>query len=229
MRRAGTTTIAGDLVTTNSNISVNNALAITSNANVSTGSGTVVFASTVTFGSQMVSISADEIDFAGNVSGSGGSLTLSPGTTGAAMQIGGVATAANRLDLTPTEFSFIQPGLASLTFGRADSAAAVTINTIAFSAPTAINAGSVALTVSGAVTSTANLRLVTGSGGIALNGCAESGAEHAYARLWRLRHPVSGNKCTGIGVAWVGDGNFDAGHQRFGCSGRSHGRLGQLR
>ena len=141
---------------------------------VDTGTATTAFSSTLDIGSNSLLVSADEISVGGVVSGSGGSLTLRPGTTGAQMQIGSAATAANRLDLTPAELTFIQPGFNNITFGRGDSAAAVTVNAVGLVNPTTILAGSSPVTIAGAIFSSADLSLVVGSGGIAINGAVNT-------------------------------------------------------
>ena len=165
----GTTAIGGDIVTANASVTFGNAATVGQPVSVDAGTATATFSSTLDIGSSSLLVSADEISVGGIVSGSGGSLTLRPGTTGAQMQIGGATAAANRLDLTPAKLAFIQPGFTNITFGRGDSAAAVTVNAVGLVNPTSILAGSSVLTVSGAVSSSANLALVVGSGGIAIN------------------------------------------------------------
>ena len=170
----GTTAIGGDVVTVNANVTFGNAATVTQPVSVDVGTATAAFSSTLDIGSSSLLVSADEITVGGIVSGSGGSLTLRPGTTGAQMQIGSATTAANRLDLTPAELAFIQPGFNNITFGRGDSAAAVTVNAVGLVNPTTILAGLSPLTVAGAISSSANLALVAGSGGIAINGAVNN-------------------------------------------------------
>ncbi len=151
---------------------------VTANATVDAGTATAAFNSTLDIGSNTLLVAADEVTLGANVSGTGGNLTLQPGTTGASMQLGSATTAANQLDLTPTLLAFIQAGFSSVTFGRTDSTAAVTINSVSLNNPTRIAAGSSPLTVAGAVTSSADLQLVSGSGGIAVNGAVNVGANN---------------------------------------------------
>ena len=174
----GITSVAGDLITTNTGITFNNAVAVTATSSLAVGTATAAFNSTLAVGSNTLVVSADEITLGGNVSGVGGNLTLRPGTTGAAMQLGSATIAANQLDLTPAKLALIQSGFASVAFGRSDSLAPVTVNSVSFTDSTTISAGTNALTVSGAITATSNLRLASGIGGIAINAAINVGANN---------------------------------------------------
>ncbi|MEX2138898.1 MAG: tandem-95 repeat protein [Pirellulales bacterium] len=174
----GVTSVAGDLITTNTDITFNNAVSVTGLSSLAAGTATAVFNSTLDIGTNTLVVSADEITLGGNVSGVGGNLTLRPGTTGAAMQLGSATIAANQLDLTPAKLALIQSGFASVAFGRSDSLAPVTVNSVSFTDSTTISAGSSTLTVAGAITSTSDLRLVSGIGGIAINASINVGASN---------------------------------------------------
>ena len=141
--------IGGDLTTANSNISVNNDVVITiANTSVSAGTATVTFGSTLTFDSHDLTIAGNEITFRERFRVLAATLPWSRGqrAADAARRRG---TAGNRVDLTPTKLAYLQPGFASITFGRADSTAAVTVNAVNFVDPTTVVAGSALMTVAG--------------------------------------------------------------------------------
>jgi len=69
----------------------------------------------------------DELNFAGNISGTGG-LTIQPLTSTQAIQIGGTDSGSNSiLDLTATKLNLLQNGFTSITIGDASSSGAITL------------------------------------------------------------------------------------------------------
>jgi hypothetical protein len=172
---AGVTTIDADLLTTNATITFGSAVVLAGDASLAAGTGSAAFNSTVDLGANELAIAADEVDFAANVTGVGGTLEIQSGTTGAQLRVGGAGTAANRLDLTSAELALLQPGLSRITLGRSDSTAAVTVNAVNLTDPTTIRGGSALLTVAGSVTSASYLELSAGTGGIVLNGAVSLG------------------------------------------------------
>ncbi len=73
-------------------------------------------------------LTGDELDFAGNVSGSG-NLRLQPFTNSQNIQIGSADSGdTSILDLTETEVGLLQDGFVSIIIGRADSTGIVTLS-----------------------------------------------------------------------------------------------------
>ncbi len=80
-----------------------------------------------------ISLTGDEINFGGIVSGSGGSLVLQPFTPSQAIAIGGATDSGNgTLDLLSSDITALQNGFSSITIGRADGSGTITLagNTI---------------------------------------------------------------------------------------------------
>jgi filamentous hemagglutinin family protein len=77
------------------------------------------------FGSGNVTITADEIDFAGNLSGTG-NVTLQPSTLSQQTALGGLEL-DSRLDLTTAEIARLVDGFSSITIGRTNGSGPVTV------------------------------------------------------------------------------------------------------
>ena len=77
------------------------------------------------FGSGNVTITADEIDFAGNLSGTG-NVTLQPSTISRQTALGGLEL-DSRLDLTTAEIGRLVDGFSSITIGRTNGTGPVTV------------------------------------------------------------------------------------------------------
>ncbi|MBE9128263.1 filamentous hemagglutinin N-terminal domain-containing protein, partial [Coleofasciculus sp. LEGE 07081] len=78
-------------------------------------------------GAGNLTLSGDEINFAGQVSGTG-DLIIQPLSTTQQIRIGGTDSGSNgSLDLTQTELSLLQDGFNHITIGRADSSGAITV------------------------------------------------------------------------------------------------------
>ncbi len=93
-------------------------------------------------GAGNLTLTGDEIDFGGNLSGTG-SLTFQPLTTTQAIQIGGTNTGSSSiLDLTGTELSLLQNGFTSITIGSADGSGGITIaGDVTFNDPVTLEGG----------------------------------------------------------------------------------------
>ncbi|NEP57244.1 MAG: CHAT domain-containing protein [Symploca sp. SIO2G7] len=93
-------------------------------------------------GAGNLTLTGDEIDFGGNLSGTG-SLTFQPLTTTQAIQIGGTNTGSSSiLDLTGTELSLLQNGFTSITIGRADGSGGITLaGDVTFNDPVTLEGG----------------------------------------------------------------------------------------
>jgi filamentous hemagglutinin family protein len=178
--------IGGDLITANQSITIGNPLILTNAAEISAGAGTLRLSSTVNAGAHALTLSANEIDLAGAVSGSG-ALTLRPGTATAALVVGATSnTPANELDLRTTELALIQPGFLNVTFGRGDASGATTINALSaayLKNDTTFRSGAGILSLAGDLTTagasltfdgpariTANRAISTAGGDIAFSG-----------------------------------------------------------
>jgi hypothetical protein len=136
----GTTQISGGAVNTSgaAGQSYGDALTLTLASTLNAVGGTAAFGSTVAAGTNALTIAATEINFSGNVSGTG-ALTLKPSDTLTSMTIAsGADTGATVLDLTSAELALVQTGFSSVTYGRTDSAAGttVTLNSTQLRAPT---------------------------------------------------------------------------------------------
>ncbi len=105
-----------------------------------TGTGSdgtdILTLSTVNSGGGNITLSGNEIDFEGNVSGTG-DLLLQPLNSTQAIQIGGTDTGnSSILDLTGTELSLLQNGFTSITIGSADGSGTMTLaGDVTFSDP----------------------------------------------------------------------------------------------
>ena len=133
--------------------------------------GTTAFTSTVAAGANDLIIAATEINFSGNVTGTA-ALTLKPSGTLTSMTIGSVPdTGATVLDLTTADLAFVQSGFSSVTYGRNDSAAGmtVTLNSTQLRAPTSILTGDGTIGGAGIVTGDVAGRALTMSAGGAGN------------------------------------------------------------
>ncbi len=140
----GTTNISGGVVTTTGGQTYNDSVSILSinTTLLSNSGGTVAFASTLGTGANDTSIVADEIDFGGNVSGTG-SLTLAPNSASATIGVGG---GAGTLDLSNADLAFLQDGFSSITIGdTAAGSGAVDIQPATFNDPVTIAGGDVAV------------------------------------------------------------------------------------
>ncbi|NER19167.1 MAG: CHAT domain-containing protein [Symploca sp. SIO1C2] len=74
-----------------------------------------------------LTLKGDEIDFGGNVSGTG-NLLIGPLTPTQSIQVGGTDSgSSNTLDLTSTELSLLQNGFTSITIGHANSNGTITL------------------------------------------------------------------------------------------------------
>jgi filamentous hemagglutinin family protein len=110
---ASLTTNAGGTTQLNSNVTTTGALGQTYNDNVTTVGN--------------ISLTGDEINFAGNVSGSG-NLTLQPFTANQAIAIGDLTdTETNTLNLLSSDITALQNGFSSITIGRSNSSGAITL------------------------------------------------------------------------------------------------------
>lgn len=147
---AAPSTLIGDntnntwnLTSTNSGI-LNGTTTFTTFQNLTGGSldDTFIFNENVSLsgnlegGAGTLTLTGNEIDFAGNVSGSG-DLLLQPLSSTQAIQIGGTDTGnSGILDLTGTELSLLQNGFSAIAIGAADGSGTITLaGDVTFSDP----------------------------------------------------------------------------------------------
>ncbi len=95
------------------------------NGGVVRTSNTQSYGDAVTFGAD-TTLAAEDLDFAGNVSGTGFSLTITTfgGATG--IELGGAGGTAN-LDLTAAELALFQDGFSMITFGDSSYIGTITV------------------------------------------------------------------------------------------------------
>jgi filamentous hemagglutinin family protein len=136
--------VAGNITTANSNISFNSPVTLLGNATFDAGTATIGFNSSLTAGGNALTLTADEINFAGgsnSVSG-GADLILQPFTPEMAIAIAGSGdSGAGTLDLTLTDLAALANGFSSITIGRDNSSGAIAIvNNVTFNDPVTIQA-----------------------------------------------------------------------------------------
>jgi hypothetical protein len=124
--RAGTGTINFQSALGNTteigNLLIENASNTTLNGNVTTGTGSSISVNSPLMLTQDTTLTADEINFFGSLSGTNLALVLQP-TNNRGIQLGGTAddTTIENLDLTTQELGQLQnAGLSSITIGRSD-------------------------------------------------------------------------------------------------------------
>lgn len=165
---AGSTQVNGGAVITTGAQTYNDGITIagptTFNATATTAA--LNFNATLAAATQALTLSADEINFAGgagSVTGSG-FLTLQPNNTAAAFNIGSVAGATvGALDLAATDLAALGNGFSAINLGQAAGTHAITIGNAAFQDPLLVRtpAGG-SISVSGALSSTENIAFNAG-------------------------------------------------------------------
>ncbi|BAZ30405.1 hypothetical protein NIES4074_28650 [Cylindrospermum sp. NIES-4074] len=125
---ATNTNVANDINTTgiqqfNSPVSLTGSGSKVFNA----GTGAIAFNNTVTLNSNDLKLIGNEIDFQGNVTGTG-NLQLEQGTANTGFSLGGSSNITpGVVDLTATELGLLQNGFNSITIGREDGSGEITI------------------------------------------------------------------------------------------------------
>jgi filamentous hemagglutinin family protein len=132
----GASTLYAGLATNNSDISISgNFIEITNNVALTTGTGNIT-------------LTGDEIDLIGSVSGKG-NLVLEPLSANKAISVMGSDNNTDALDLTATELGLLQEGFRSLTIGKNNGSGVITINSSTFTDPVTIQAPNASITVNG--------------------------------------------------------------------------------
>ncbi|HAX75413.1 MAG TPA: hypothetical protein DCY88_06190, partial [Cyanobacteria bacterium UBA11372] len=111
-------------------------------------------------------LTGDEINFGGTVAGKG-NLTLQPWAKDLAIALGSATdTGAGTLDLTAAEINALQDGFSSITIGRTDSTANITIpNDVTFKDPVTIQTGAGAIAATATITGTGNAAITLSANG----------------------------------------------------------------
>ncbi|MCT7965817.1 CHAT domain-containing protein [Laspinema sp. D1] len=115
----GTVIVGNNLTTANQNISFNSPVTLTGNPTISAGTGSLAFNNTLNADTGNLSLTANEMQFNGAISGTGLAV-LSPGSSDRNIQIGGTFS-NNALNLSLAELNLFQPGFTQITIGRIDS------------------------------------------------------------------------------------------------------------
>ncbi|MBO0348774.1 filamentous hemagglutinin N-terminal domain-containing protein, partial [Phormidium pseudopriestleyi FRX01] len=121
----GSVILGNNLTTTNQNISFNSPITLTGNPEISAGTGSLSFNNTLNAGTGNLSLTANEMQFGGVISGTGLAF-LSPGSSDRTIQIGGTSS-NNALNLSLAELNLFQPGFTQITIGRVDSTGLISI------------------------------------------------------------------------------------------------------
>ncbi|AFZ27026.1 hypothetical protein Cylst_4975 [Cylindrospermum stagnale PCC 7417] len=166
---ATSATIPGSIIT-NGNIIFNIPFTLTGSGSkvFNAGTGAIAFNDAVTLGSNDLNLIGDEIDFQGNVTGTG-NLQLFQGTATTGFILGGSSnTTAGVVDLTGTELGLLQNGFQSITIGRTDGSGTITIPSegATFADPLIIQSPKGILQGTGTITGTDNATITLNVGNI---------------------------------------------------------------
>ncbi|MCT7981309.1 CHAT domain-containing protein [Laspinema olomoucense] len=115
----GPVILGNNLTTANQTISFNSPVSLTGNPTISAGTGSLSFNNTLNAGTTNLSLTANEMQFGGAISGTG-LVFLSPGSSDRNIQLGGTLN-NNALNLSLAELNLFQPGFTQITIGRIDS------------------------------------------------------------------------------------------------------------
>ncbi|AFY82461.1 CHAT domain-containing protein [Oscillatoria acuminata] len=121
----GPVILGNNLTTANQNISFNSPVTLTGTPTISAGTGSLSFNNTLNAGTGNLSLTANEMQFGGAISGTG-LVFLSPGSIDRNIQIGGTLS-NNALNLSLAELNLFQPGFTQITIGRIDSTGLIAI------------------------------------------------------------------------------------------------------
>jgi len=149
----------GDAVGTDTpigNLTINSASSVTLNGNITTTSnGTIDFKNSPVTLNGDTTLTADEINFNGNISGNEVNLGLQPATSSRDIQIGNTNAFAGNFNLTAEDLGRLENGFSSITIGRSDGNGAIIISPVEFQDPVTIQSNG-PITVNGQITGTDN-------------------------------------------------------------------------
>ncbi|MBW4522073.1 MAG: CHAT domain-containing protein [Scytolyngbya sp. HA4215-MV1] len=158
---AGNSLVGNNITTTGNGIFFASPVTLTNSAIFNAGTGTIAFFPSLSVGNYHLNLTADEIDFSGSVTATGGTLLLQPFTSNLAIDIGGVGYGGAALDLNQTDLAALANtgGFSSVTIGQANGGSPITFTGNAtFVDPVIVQAP----TSTGSITSTGTT--ITGSG-----------------------------------------------------------------
>jgi filamentous hemagglutinin family protein len=146
---AGSVALSGNITTNNNNISFSGPVTLNAPVNFNLGNAKIAFGSTLSAGNNPLNLTAGEIDFSGQVSGTN-ALKIQPTTPGQNITVGGIDNNTPALDLTASEINLIQKGFSSIAIGGSTSSGNITIaNNLTFFDPVNIQAGSGSIALNG--------------------------------------------------------------------------------
>ncbi len=148
---AGGTTALSGIITTTGAQTYNDA--VTLGANTTLQGATVAFNSPVNAGSNALTLTADEINFNGTVTGTG-NLTLQPLTPSHSIALGNPTDSSpGTLDLTTSDLNALQPGFSQITIGSANGTGTINVNSnVVFKDPTTLRTPGGDIAFNGSVT-----------------------------------------------------------------------------
>ncbi len=117
--------VTRDLITTNDPISFNSPVTLMEPAAFNAGTGTLSFNNTISAGSNDLNLTANDMEFGGEMSGTG-TVFLNPGSSDRNIQIGGTPS-STALNLSATELNQFQPGWQTIFIGNTQSTGTLTI------------------------------------------------------------------------------------------------------
>jgi hypothetical protein len=139
--QAGTTQIAGDVATTNSQIDLG-ATTLTAESSISAGTSSLITHSTLAAGANNVTLIGNEIDLNGganSVSGTG-MITLAPEADNVAIDIA-VTGGSGTLDLNTDDITALASGFSAIQIGRTTGTGAVNLRSTTFLNPVTLLGG----------------------------------------------------------------------------------------
>ncbi|MBD2740388.1 CHAT domain-containing protein [Coleofasciculus sp. FACHB-1120] len=153
------------------NLTVNTASKAILNGNVTTTSGSTISFNTPVTLNNNATLTADEIDFNGVVSGAGYQIGLAPATASKNIQVGNATPVTDSLNLTAAKLGQLQDGFSAITIGRLDGSGAITIDSagVTFKDPLTIQAPSGSVAVNGTITGTGDASITLNAGLTTLN------------------------------------------------------------
>ena len=164
---AGAVFTAGNITTTNDDISFNGSVTLTGNATFNPRVAAIAFNSTLNTQTNPLTLTASEIDFGGAVSGTN-TLVLQPATQEQNITIAGSIPGA--LNLTAAEIANLQDGFSSITIGREDGTGTIVVNNATFNDPIIIRGGLGAISLNGTIIGTGNASITLDAATTTLNG-----------------------------------------------------------
>ena len=168
----GAVSTAGDITTTNANITFNGPVTQTGDVALTAGTGTIAFDSSWTAADNPLSLTADEMNFLGGASSVTGTntLLLEPATPGLAIAIGGNADiGVDTLDITQQDVNALG-GFSPLTISANETGNITIINPVTFNSSVSLETPEGALDVNGTITALGNSSINLSSNSFNLNG-----------------------------------------------------------